>query len=671
MEAKLADANQAPSAGLVRPPVSTAPPPASSHFVKSKFYGESHWYNAIEPYEALGVSYAEVHQNSNRTEINRSSELYVSVLDCKRMARIIKEARSTKPSIELDIQSSLPSKGVCDQLLDCYFRTFEGVFRVLHIPTFQKEYETHWDNSKTTSPSILMKIILVCAIGVSFYTGEGKARLRSSCAKWIHAADAWLNTAKEKSKLSLTGIQIHILLLTAKQVCAVDGDLIWIPAGALLRSAMHIGLHRDPSHFPKISTFHAEMRRRLWSTVLEMTIQLSLDMGMPPMLSPQDFDTLPPSKLNDEDIGEGVGTSVEPRPANEFTDTSIQIAFSGTVHLRLEITRLINSLRSNLDYDDTLRLGSELVSSCRTEGHSLYTFLGTPRGPTPFQVKIFDVLVRRFVLCLHRPFFARAKSDPKYYYSRKACLDTSLSILTPAPGSSSEDEDDWTRFSYYSVGVFKSFWLYSMSTVYLELIAQIEEQRQEVAPFQPIPLHPTRPLDFITTINNPSVASDTSSRSIHPRLILPPQTESLRNVIIAAQRTSEGRVRNGEANIKGNVFVISAIARIDALIKGTDANAAVLEAAKKSIAISTELMRQAYREENGVDIDLSGRSAVLAGVEGSLDASHGMNAFGEGTTDMDWDALIQDESMDFGFGFESSPENWFTGEWGSGDGFTF
>jgi hypothetical protein len=88
---------------------------------------------------------------------------------------------------------------------------------------------------------------------VPFYTGPDQAKLRVSAAKWIQAAADWQSAPHAKSRLNMIGLQIQILTLIARQVCSIDGDHIWIPAGALLRTAMHLGLHRDPSHFPKIS----------------------------------------------------------------------------------------------------------------------------------------------------------------------------------------------------------------------------------------------------------------------------------------------------------------------------------------------------------------------------------------------------------------------------------
>ncbi|KAF2476884.1 uncharacterized protein BDR25DRAFT_370687 [Lindgomyces ingoldianus] len=631
------------SSKVLNIPIRNAVPTTPGQFVKSKFYGETHWLNSIEP--------VSVFENPPlRTEINRASELYQTVLECKRMARTIKSARVTKHSISPEIQSSIPARDVCDQLVQCYLRTFEGVFRVLHIPTFLAEYDSFWGSAVTGKPTVLIKILLVCAIGAPFYKGLESASLRSSCAKWMQTAETFLSAPQGKSRLNLTGLQIHILLLLAREICNVDGgDLTWIPAGSLLRSAMHIGLHRDPSHFPKISVFHAEMRRRLWATVLEITVQSSLDMGMPPMLSLNDFDTLPPSNINDEDMGEGIEALIDLKPPQVFTQTSTQIALNKSLPLRLKITRLINSLRSDLSYDESLRLGSELIASCRANTQLFQGFFASTASPTTFQVKLLDVLTRRFVLCLHRPFFIKAKADPKFYYSRKICLDTSLCLLAPtsiAPQPSLEhtemtQEDDWARLTTHCVGFFKSIFLYSTTTVYLELLSQIEEQQEDRVPFPTFLVYPAMSSTKIAAL---APRANTGAAST------PDSTTPL----------SKNRIKNGETNAKGYVFLACALARIDAIVSGTDPDKAVLSAAKKSAAACADWMRKTYQDENNVEMNVGALPQMPAEKNGSVGTETG-DFGGLGVMeDMDWDTLMHDDTMDFGFGFEEN-ESWWLG----------
>jgi hypothetical protein len=589
------------------------------------------------------------------------------MLECKHMARTIKTARISHPIVSPDVLSSIPAKEVCDQLVQCHLRTIEGVFRVLHVPSFFKEYETYWSNTLITKPSTLIKILLVCAIGAPFFTGPERAQLRTTCVKWIHAAESWLSAPHEKSRLNMAGLQIHILLILARQICSVDGDLIWIPAGALLRSAMHLGLHRDPANFPKISTFHGEMRRRLWATVLEITAQSSLDMGMPPLISCQDFDTLPPSNINDEDIGEGLTTPLEVKPPGEFTQTSIQIATNQTLPMRLEIIRLINNLRSDLSYDDVLRLGTEILTSCRTNAHHFQAYLASiPTSPATastnaFQLKLLDVLIRRFVLCLHRPFFSKAKTDPKFYYSRKICLDTSVTILSPispAQAGGEAVDDDWRRLITHSIGFVKSFFLYTLSTIYLELETRIQEQHLDAPVIAP-----------------PTTLPTLSAASPVPPL-LPPDFHKLRAILEDAKSMTLTRMAHGETNCKGMLFLACALARIDALISHTDAEAAVLLAAENGILECAAIMRS-VNSDLGADVIEAlgvgggggefGRGEGADMVFGAGEPGGGEGMGQEWEMDMDWEALMRDESLGFGaVGFEGSPESWFVGFEGVG-----
>jgi hypothetical protein len=151
---------------------------------------------------------------------------------------------------------------------------------------------------------------------------------------WVQAAENSFTAPYTKSRLDMAGLQIQILLSLSRRVCSLEGDLVWIAAGSLLRTAVFFGLHRDPSHFSKISLFHGGMRRRLWATVLEITVQSNLDVGMPPMISVHDYDTKMPANIDDEDIVEE-STALDEKPLIEFTQSSIQVVFVETPPVRL------------------------------------------------------------------------------------------------------------------------------------------------------------------------------------------------------------------------------------------------------------------------------------------------------------------------------------------------
>lgn len=419
---------------------------------------------------------------------------------------------------------------------------------------------------------------------------------------------------------------------------------------------MHLGLHRDPNNIGKMSVFHAEMRRRLWATIMEMTVQSSLDMGMPPMISPADYDTLPPSNLNDEDLIDADQTPLQPKPRTEFTQCSIQIALYETLPLRLEICRLINSLRFTLSYDEALKLGADILAACREKVAFLQSFLGSSNLHTPnvFKVKLFDTFTRRFFLCLHRPFYTRSAHDPKFYYSRKVCLDASFVIARPiANPTKGDEEDDWNRMTYRCVGFVKSFFLHSVSTIYLELLSRLEEEQDTLL---------TAPI---------------TTQPLEPRAIVPTELQPYYDAIVFARFATENRLRNGDVNAKGYVWFCAALARVDAVLAHKDPGPAVLAASKKAVDQVAVLLREAYFAEHGKQIDLSqtypyagkdhGRGEGADDVTGTPRSTEEPNGTGvnfeevEGGLgqDMDWERLMQADSLDMDWGDLSDPQGWF------------
>jgi hypothetical protein len=301
-------------------------------------------------------------------------------------------------------------------------------------------------------------------------------------------------------------------------------------------------------------------------------------MGMPPMLSEHDYDTKPPSNLDDCDMGKEDDDLEYVQPVDVYTDCSIQIAFAESLPIRLEIVRLINSLQFDLTYRECLRIGTELAKLCETKTGFFKEAFKEGCNVTPFQIKLLDSLVRRFVLSLHRPFFAKSKDNPQYHYSRKICLDASLAIFAPATASVAGVDDDWTLMTYRAVGFFKSLILYAMSTIYFELITQIEEHRK------------------LSILMAPLVSEATAVQTSS----LPPQTQILYDALVRAHHMTLLRLKNGETNPKGVVFFACALARIDALVTGTNAEAKVLESARANVVEMRRIMADVYEQEHGV-----------------------------------------------------------------------
>jgi hypothetical protein len=65
---------------------------------------------------------------------------------------------------------------------------------------------------------------------------------------------------------------------------AEDQLRLWLSLGLILRVALKMGLHRDPSNFSFISPFEAEMRWRIWSIIYVFDVLTSFAIGLPGMI---------------------------------------------------------------------------------------------------------------------------------------------------------------------------------------------------------------------------------------------------------------------------------------------------------------------------------------------------------------------------------------------------
>lgn len=365
----------------------------------------------------------------------------------------------------------------------------------------------------------------------------------------------WLCAPFGKRRMDLTGIQIQCLFLLAAETNGDNGDLMLINTSLLVRTAMSVGLHRDPIHFPNVSVLEAEIRRRLWATILEIVVQSSLDSGMPPFISCDDFDCDPPSNLDDIQINEFTKSLPASKPIGTFTQSSTQCALMRSLPTRLKVAKALNELHSDLTYENVVRIGADLTDMCRSNSRLFQSFLSVSppinqAKPTPFQIKLLDILVRRFLLSLHTPFAHKAFSNVTYYFSRRVCLESSLLLLsyTPfptIPNTHLNFQDDYTRLSIRGRGMYKSMLLHATSAIFFELNVELRDD--------------SSPSTSSLSLNDLYAAAQDSIRTTHRRIIA------------------------GETNVKGHVFFSCELAQIDAMRAGTSVETAVGEAAKRSL----------------------------------------------------------------------------------------
>lgn len=155
-------------------------------------------------------------------------------------------------------------------------------------------------------------------------------------------------------------LETLITILTGESVLlkgsATDG---WLSISTILHLAVRMGYHRDPDHFPDISPFEAEIRRRIWTTILVMDLTLSLDIGLPRNVIDPQYDTKLPQNLHDSDFDEDSLEIPAPRPETEYTPILPLIA-KGRLIAVLGLICDANTIIKPPSYDKTVKIDKSL-----------------------------------------------------------------------------------------------------------------------------------------------------------------------------------------------------------------------------------------------------------------------------------------------------------------------
>jgi hypothetical protein len=420
------------------------------------------------------------------------------------------------------------------------------------------EYNRFWNEPDGVPIELKLKILLVIATGYSMQQQESKEHIkaRATAWGWLYGAQMWLSGPVEKDRLSITGLQVYCLTILLRQNYNIGGDSLWDSAGSLIQKAMQLGLHRDPKYLPPMSVFRAEIRRRLWATILEIAVQSSLDSALPPRITEHDYDTEPPSNISDQELLE-TSASIQPYPKKVYTDTWMQHVLAGSLSIRLSIVQQLNGLKRDMDYEHILALSFEITKILR-EKNTLLTNIDKA-DCTVFHRNLLDYLLRRFLVPLHSSFAAKSRENPLYHYSMTTSIDASLSLIHHEP------DEDFSRLLARGGGPYREGIMCAGTTIGIELLSQTEARRQEG-----------------------TLYSGSTNRAALKQAI-----EEL--VVTASERIKQ----QGETNTKGHMLLSMILAQTEAIEQDICQQLRVLQGIEESLRHCHELL------QTQIDVELS------------------------------------------------------------------
>ncbi|GAO13321.1 hypothetical protein UVI_02013340 [Ustilaginoidea virens] len=328
----------------------------------------------------------------------------------------------------------LPKKDICDRLVTMYFDTSETIYRILHARTFYDAYNMYWEG-KLQSETFLPQLLCVLSVASRFETksrGMGHERsdgvhIPTACA----LIQSWLDNLKGKQLVDISTVQVQILLIHASRMITPRLQDSWTKLGYVLRLAMSMGMHRDPSEFePRMPVFWGEIRRRLWFTLADMDLHMSIACNMPSLLRDGDFTCKPPRNLNDSEIFLSMHELPTTRPIDQMTDNQMQVYAAITLAARMRVAPLVNRIDSLRDFSEVLDVGTKLERFLDDINYIFPrqgSYSASQKSKQWRSRVILDMHVRRPLLALYRP-LALGAADVPLEISR-AFLKSSVVIL--------------------------------------------------------------------------------------------------------------------------------------------------------------------------------------------------------------------------------------------------
>jgi hypothetical protein len=226
-----------------------------------------------------------------------------------------------------------------------------------------------------------------------------------------------------------------LLLNTTAELARRDDNSrgLWMMTGVMMRTAINMGYHRDPSSIPSITILQAELRRRIWLAIVGKDELSSFMTGFPSMMSGVFADTLEPRNLHDWEISEDTTELPPSRPLTESTPVTYLIAKQRLLKVLGQITDMNNALKP-ADYDKVIELDNRLNDAYNDmPPHMLgVTFEAESLSRTAAELSSVQMkfMYHRGLCALHRKYVGRGRLTARFKLSRDRCISSALELLT-------------------------------------------------------------------------------------------------------------------------------------------------------------------------------------------------------------------------------------------------
>ncbi|KAI9730023.1 MAG: hypothetical protein M1818_008292 [Claussenomyces sp. TS43310] len=401
--------------------------------VHSVYKGADDWYDVLQEINKLKKVWSQT--QDDQTDYNEHPTLSNTVDGSSLLSGQIKRIEI------IEILATLPPKLEVDKLISQFFdhKTFPiTVAPILHETTFMREYTEHWRDPSRTN--VIWLGLLFSILGITMlsyhqfdeppeYEGISESlfqlyRLRTAQCLLIGDIAKCLPYTLETLRYNATA-----------ELNRKDDNSrgLWIMTGIIVRAAINMGYHRDPSQSLSISTLQAEYRRRVWLSVIGMDNMASFLVGFPRMMPATYSDTMEPRNLHDWELPNDTTILPPSRPLTEPTAATYMIV-KGRLFDALGRITDFNNIPNLGSYDTVLEIDNSLYKAYQNfpqhmKAYSSTGVFSSTKNQSNLSNLQLQSMYHQGMCTLHRRFIAKGRLDPQYNLSRDRCISSALALL--------------------------------------------------------------------------------------------------------------------------------------------------------------------------------------------------------------------------------------------------
>ncbi|KAF7175026.1 hypothetical protein CNMCM7691_005494 [Aspergillus felis] len=332
-----------------------------------------------------------------------------------------------------EILATIPERPVVDRLISGYF-----TLSICH------QYERFWQSPSETPVIWLGLLFTIMCLATQFQKFRLDPGIQTPASlSREHDLQCKIEAFRQKIVQCLIlgeyakgppyVLETLMLYIAVEVVLRSDAEIgIWILLGTIVQLAMHMGYHRDPQHFPSMSPFTAEMRKRVWATVVDLDIGISTQMGLPRLIKNWQTDTGEPSNFHDKDFDRDTVAMPSSRPETELTPMLFRLVKARMMATIGFVWDLVTDTR-RCPYAEIMKMDSMLqevhsaIPQCLQWRSMADCIMDSPQ--VIMQKVFLEIMFHRARIVLHQRYLHSWQADTQNDYSQQACLDAALKLL--------------------------------------------------------------------------------------------------------------------------------------------------------------------------------------------------------------------------------------------------